>query len=68
LRRELGPAYGLAEDAGTRRLWRRAAVVIGVVPSTSARSIASRLGLVRVTLPGFEGGPNVCVSPYAFVD
>jgi len=61
--RELGPADGLAEDAGTRRLWRRAAVVVRVVPSASARSVPSRLGLVPVTSSGLEGGPGVHVGP-----
>jgi len=67
-RRELGPVYGLAEDAGAWRLWRRAAVVVRVVPSASARSIASRLGLVPVTPSGLEGGPDVHVGPDTFVD
>jgi len=68
LRWELSPAYGLAKDAGARRLWRRAVVVVGVISSASARSIASRLGLVPIMPSGLEGGPNVRVGPDVLMD
>jgi len=59
---------GLAEDAGTRRLWRRAAVVVGVVPPASARPVAPRLGLILVVSSSLKGGSRVHVGPDAFVD
>jgi len=68
LGQEIGPTDGLAKDAGARRLWRRAAIVVGVVCPAAARSVPPRLGLVPVTPSGLESGPSVLVCPDTFVD